>query len=133
MSPFNNKNRLDNFSGIGRDDLNEVMNAKKSPWYLRWPAAAVLRTLGRLASKAVSLASAIIQPVRQRLNQWNWCKKTALVTALAITAAGTFVYQYRANAAAIAWPGVIASAGTKEFLVKLFVSIGVSPGGQFCA
>ena len=69
------------------------------------------------------MASAIIQPIRQRLNQWNWRKKTALVTALAITAAGTFAYHQRAQAAAVlAWPAVFKG----DFLVKLFISIGVS-------
>ena len=73
----------------------------KTPWFLRMPKT--------------------IQPIRQRLNQWNWRQKTALVTALAITATGVF-YQQRANAAAIAWPAVFSG----DFLVKLFVSIGVS-------
>ncbi len=83
------------------DDLGllaEIDKPTKMPWFLRWPAA-----------------------VRQWLNQWNWRQKTALVTALAITAAGTFAYQYKANAA-IAWPAVF----SRDFLVKLFVSIGVS-------
>ena len=59
------------------------MNAKKSPWYLRWPEA-----------------------VRRRLNQWNWRKKTALVTALAITAGGT------------------------DFLIKVFTVYGINGGSQ---
>ena len=70
----------------------------KTPWRLRFAPGAILRPIGQLAFKAGSPAIAIIQPVRQRLNQWNWRKKTALVTALAITAAGNFVYQYKANA-----------------------------------
>ena len=91
----------------------------------RWNWKTVIAVTLTAAVKAISLRSAILQPVRQRLNQWNWRQKTALVTALAITAGSTF-YHHRAHAAAIAWPAVIASAGTKEFLVKLFVSIGVS-------
>ena len=88
------------------------------PWHLRFAPGAILRPIGRIVSKAVSLASAIIQPVRQRLNQWNWRKKTALVTALAITAAGTFAYQYKANAA---WPAILGG----DFLVQTFASYGI--------
>ena len=80
----------------------------KTPWHLRFAPGSILRPIGRLVSKAISLASAIIQPIRQRLNQWNWRQKTALVTALAITATGVF-YQQRANAAALAWPLVVAA------------------------
>ena len=98
---------------------------KTEPKSNRWNWKTVIAVTLTAAVNAVSLASAIIQPVRQRLNQWNWRQKTALVTALAITAGSTFYYQ-RGHAAAIAWPAVIASAGSKEFLVKLFVSIGVS-------
>ena len=98
-------------------------SSTKTPWHLRFAPGAILRPIGRLAFKAGSLASAIIQPVRQRLNQWNWRKKTALVTALAITAAGTFAYHQRAHAAAVlAWPATFKG----DFLVKLFISIGVS-------
>ena len=102
MTQLNNKKRLDNSSRIGQDNPNETMNAKKSPWFLRWPAA-----------------------VRQRLNQWNWRQKTALVTALAITTAGTFAYQYKVNAA---WPAVLAVAGGKDWLVKLFAGYAITQG-----
>ena len=95
--------------------------AKSNRWNWKTVIAATLTA----AVNTISLASALIQPVRQRLNQWNWRKKTALVTALAITAGGVF-YQQRAHAAVFSWPAVITSAGTKEFLVKLFVSISVS-------
>ena len=98
-------------------------SSKKMPWHLRFAPGAILRPIGRIVSKAGSLASAILQPIRQRLNQWNWRKKTALVTALAITAGGVF-YQNRAHAAAIAWPIVAAAAsgiGT-DFLVNVFAS-----------
>ena len=79
---------------------------------------------GRASAAAKKPPALAQKSIRQRLNQWNWRQKTALVTALAITATGTFAYQYRAHAAAaIAWPAVLASAGTKEYLVKLFVNI----------
>ena len=82
MTPLNNNKRLDNPKNIVENDgPNETMNVKKTPWFLRWPGA-ILRKLGMLASKALSLGSAILQPIRQRLNHWNWRKKTALVTAL---------------------------------------------------
>ena len=55
----------------------------------------------------------------------NWRKKTALVTALAITAAGNFVYQYKANAA---WPAVIAAAYGTDFFVRLFTGYAISQG-----
>ena len=105
-TPFFLKKPLDNSSGIGQDNSKEVMNTnaqlKKTPWFLRWPAA-----------------------VRRRLNQWNWRKKTALVTALAITAGGAFAYQYKANAA---WPAVLAVTGGKDWLVKLFVGYTIPRG-----
>ena len=129
MNQLNNRINLDR--AVGEEEHastgeNPMRNSsKKTPWHLRFAPGAIMRPIGQLVSKAVSLASAIIQPIRQRLNQWNWLKKTALVTTLAVTAGGVF-YQNRAHAAAIAWPAVIASAGSKEFLVKLFVSSGVS-------
>ena len=93
-------------------------SSTKTPWHLRFAPGAILRPIGRLVSKAVSLASAIIQPIRQRLNQWNWRKKTALVTALAITAAGVF-YQQRTHAAAFLGPILATKSG--DFFVKFFV------------
>ncbi len=106
-------------------------SSKKTPWHLRF-APGVLRPIGRLAFKTVSLASAIIQPIRRRLNQWNWRQKTALVTALAITATGVF-YQQRANAAALLGP--ILAAKPADFLVKFFIgyAIGKSLNSAFSA
>ena len=104
--------------------MQPASQTKKTPWFLRWPAA-VLRPIGMLTSKALSLGSAILQPVRQRLNQWNWRQKTALVTALAITAGSTFVYQYQANAA---WPAVIAASYGADFFVKLFTGYAITQG-----
>ena len=124
MNQINLQNRLDDSSESVKVTLNEAMNAKKSPWYLRWPAA-VLRPIGRLVSKAVSLGSAIIQPIRRRLNQWNWRKKTALVTALAITAGGVF-YQHRAQAAAFHGPILATKSG--DFFVKFFVGYMLNKG-----
>ena len=116
MTPLNNNKRLDNPKNIVENDgPNETMNVKKTPWFLRWPGA-ILRKLGMLASKAPSLGSAILQPIRQRLNHWNWRKKTALVTALAITATVTFVYQYQGNAA---WQTVIPTHLFTDFLVNV--------------
>ena len=100
-------------------------SSKKTPWHLRFAPGAILRPIGRLAFKAVSLASAILQPIRRRLNQWNWRKKTALVTALAITAGGTFAYQYKANAA---WPAIIAASYGTDFFVKLFTGYAITQG-----
>ena len=97
----------------------------KTPWHLRFAPGAILRPIGRLVSKAVSLRVSLVQTVCRRLNQWNWRKKTALVTALAITAAGNFVYQEKANAA---WPAVLAVAGGKDWLVKLFVGYAITQG-----
>ena len=94
----------------------------KTPWHLRFAPGAILRQIGRLAFKAVSLASAIIQPIRQRLNQWNWRKKTALVTALAIVTGGVF-YQQRTQAAALL--GVILAAKSADFFVKFFIGYAI--------
>ncbi len=110
-------------ASTGEKPMNN--SSTKTPWHLRFAPGAILRPIGRLVSKAVSLASAIIQPIRRRLNQWNWRKKTALVTALAITAAGNFVYQYKANAA---WPAVIAAAYGTDFFVKLFTGYAITQG-----
>ena len=96
-------------------------SSKKTPWHLRFAPGAILRPIGRLASQAVSLGVSLVQTVRQRLNQWNWRKKTALVTALAITAAGVF-YQNRAHAAAFTWPTAIAASVGTDFLVSVFAS-----------
>ena len=105
-------------------------SSKKTPWHLRFAPGAILRPIGRLVSKAVSLGIAIIQPVRRQLNQWNWRKKTALVTALAITAGGVF-YQQRTQAAALL--GVILAAKPADFLVKFFIgyAIGTSLNSAF--
>ena len=105
---------VDNASKEGATMRN---SSKKAPWFLRFAPGAILR----IVSKAVSTASAIIQPIRQRLNQWNWRKKTALVTALAITAAGVF-YQQRTHAAAFTWPAAIAASVGTDFLVNVFAS-----------
>ena len=94
-------------------------SSKKTPWRLRFAPGAILR----LAFKAVSLASAILQPIRQRLNQWNWRKKTALVTTLAITVGSTFAYQYKANAG---WPLILTVAGGTDFLIKVFTAYGIN-------
>ena len=128
MRTLNNKNRIDRavdaVENISTGVKKMSNSSKKTLWHLRF-APAVLRPIGRLVSQAVSLGSAILQPIRQRLNQWNWREKTALVTALAITAAGNFVYQYKANAA---WPAVIAVANGKDWLVKLFVGYAITQG-----
>ncbi len=87
--------------------------AKSNRWNWKTAIAVTLTA----AINAVSLASAILQPIRQRLNQWNWRKKTALVTALAITAAGVF-YQQRAHAAAFLGPILATKSG--DFFVKFF-------------
>ena len=84
------------------DKLGLSAKSTKTPWFLRWPAA-----------------------IRRRINQWNWRKKTALVTALAITAGGTFAYQYRANAA---WPLILTVAGGTDFLIKVFSAYGITQG-----
>ena len=101
MSSFNNEINLDRAKCAGETASKgeETMrnSSKKSPWHLRFAPGAI----------------------RRRLNQWNWRKKTALVTALAITAGGNFVYQYRANAG---WPAVIAASVGTDFLVNVFAS-----------
>ena len=122
MRTLNNKNRIDRAVGaaenISTGEEKMSNSSKKTPWRLRF-APGVLRPIGRLAFKAVSLASAIIQPIRQRLNQWNWRKKTALVTALAIVTGGVF-YQQRTQAAALL--GVILAAKPADFFVKFFIA-----------
>ena len=129
MRTRNNEINLDRAVGAadnaskGEEQMNN--SSKKTPWHLRFAPGAILRPIGRLAFKAVSLASAIIQPIRQRLNQWNWRQKTALVTTLAITAGGAFVYQYQATAG---WPAVLAVAGGKDWLVKLFAGYAITQG-----
>ena len=87
----------------------------------RWNWKTAIAVTLTAAVNAVSLASAIIQPLRQRLNQWNWRQKTALVTALAITAGGVF-YQNRAHAAAFTWPAAIAVGAGIDFLVNVAAS-----------
>ncbi len=82
------------------------------------------------AVSTISRLSAKLRPIRRRLNRWSWRKKTALVTALAITATGTFVYQYRAQTA---WPAVFATDVGKDFLVKLFISYDITSNAQQCA
>ncbi len=129
MHKLNNRINLDraNCAADNASKGEEKMrdSSKKTPWHLRFAPGAILRPIGRLAFKAGSLASAIIQPVRQRLNQWNWRQKTALVTALAVTAAGTFAYQYKANAA---WPAIIAASYGTDFFVKLFTGYAITQG-----
>ena len=87
------------------DELGPLAKPIKTPWFLRLPKA--------------------ILPLRQRLNQWNWRQKTALVTALSITVGGTFAYQYQANAG---WPAVTAVANGKDWLVKLFAGYAITQG-----
>ena len=123
MRTLNNKNRIDRAVGaadnISKGEKTMRNSSTKTPWHLRFAPGAILR----IVSKAGSLASAILQPVRQRLNQWNWRKKTALVTALAITAGGAFAYQYKANAA---WPLILTVAGGTDFLIKVFTAYGIN-------
>ena len=129
MRTLNNKINLDRANGAEEHASQEeatMRNAStKTPWHLRFAPGVILRLIGRFVSKAGSLASAIIQPVRQRLNQWNWRKKTALVTALAITAGGVF-YQQRAHAAAFLGP--ILATKTGDFFVKFFVGYVLNKG-----
>ena len=118
MRKLNNRINLDRANraadNISPGEKTMRNSSKKTPWHLRFAPGAILR----IVSKAGSLASAILQPVRQRLNQWNWRKKTALVTALAITAGSTFYYQ-RAHAAAFLGPILATKSG--DFFVKFFV------------
>ncbi len=85
-------------------------SSTKTPWFLRFAPRAI----------------------RQWLNQWNWRQKTALVTALAITAGGVF-YQNRAHAAALLGP--ILAAKPADFLVKFFIAyaLGKSLNSAFAA
>ena len=123
MNQLNNRINLDRAiaavenASTGEKTMNN--SSTKTPWHLRFAPGAILR----IVSKAGSLASAILQPVRQRLNQWNWRKKTALVTALAITAGSAFAYQYKANAA---WPLILTVAGGTDFLIKVFTAYGIN-------
>lgn len=107
MSTLNSKNRIDRavdaVENVSTGVKKMSNSSTKTLWHLRF-APAVLRPIGMLTSKAISLGSAILQPIRQRLNQWNWREKTALVTALTITAAG------------------------KDWLVKLFVGYAITQG-----
>ena len=123
MHKLNNENNLDRAVGAADNASQEGVpmrnSSNKTPWHLRFAPGAILR----IVSKAVSLASAILQPIRQRLNQWNWRQKTALVTTLAITAGGTLVYQYKANAA---WPLILTVAGGTDFLIKVFTAYGIN-------
>ena len=107
MNQLNNRINLDRAvaavenASTGEKTMNN--SSKKTPWHLRFAPGAI----------------------RQRLNQWNWRKKTALVTALAITAAGTFAYQYKAAAA---WPAIIAASYGTDFFVKLFTGYAITQG-----
>ena len=106
-------------ASTGEKTMNN--SSKKTPWHLRFAPGAILR----IVSKAGSTVSAIIQPVRQRLNQWNWRQKTALVTALTITGGGVF-YQNRAHAAAFTWPLVAAAAIAVGAGIDFLVNVAAS-------
>ena len=127
MRKLNNRINLDRANSAADNASKEGAtmrnSSKKTPWHLRFALGAILRPIGQLAFKAVSLGVSLVQPIRQRLNQWNWRKKTALVTALAITAGSTFAYQYRANAA---WPLILTVAGGTDFLIKVFTAYGIN-------
>ena len=129
MRKLNDRINLDRAVGAEEHASQQeaTMNnaSTKTPWHLRFAPGAILRPIGRLVSQAVSLGVSLVQTIRRRLNQWNWRKKSALVTALAITAAGNFVYQYKANAA---WPAVIAAAYGKDFFVRLFTGYAITYG-----
>ena len=123
MSSLNNKIKIDR-AVCAADNISpgeKTMNnsSKKTPWHLRFAPGAILR----IVSKAVSLGVSLVQTIRRRLNQWNWRQKTALVTALAITAAAT--YQYKAQAA---WPAIIAASYGTDFFVKLFTGYAITQG-----
>ena len=96
----------------------------------RWNWKTVIAVTLTAAGNAVSLGSALIQPIRRRLNQWNWRQKTALVTALAIITGGVF-YQQRAHSAALL--GVILAAKPADFFVKFLIgyAIGKSLNAAF--
>ena len=57
MNLLNNKNRLDESSGIGQENSNEAMQpasqSKKTPWHLRFAPGAILRKKGIIAIIAV--------------------------------------------------------------------------------
>ena len=49
MTQLNSKKRLDNSNGIGQDNSNETMNAKKTPGFLRFAGAVNLKEIGATA------------------------------------------------------------------------------------
>ena len=61
MTQLNNNKPLDNSSGIGQDNQNEAMNAKKSPWHLRFAPGAILRKSGLIAAISVAAVLSTIE------------------------------------------------------------------------
>ena len=75
MTQLNSKKRLDNSNGIGQDNPNETMNAKKSPWHLRFAPGAILRQIG-LAVLALTMLfgvqSATAQITIDSTTEWRY-------------------------------------------------------------
>ena len=65
MNPVNSKNPLDNPNGSVENKFINETNTKKTPWFLRWPGAILLKS-DLLASNTISFVSATLHPLRQR-------------------------------------------------------------------
>ena len=65
MRTLNNKNRIDNSSGIGQDNTNKAMQyaseTKKTPWHLRFAPGAILRKNGIIAVLALATLLTTVQ------------------------------------------------------------------------
>ena len=84
MSPLNNNQRLDNSSGIGQDNPNEIMQpasqTKKTPWLLRFAPGAILRQIG-LAILALTMLFGVQTPslnaeIAAVVDRWHWAGTT---------------------------------------------------------
>ena len=75
-TPLFLEKRLDESNGIGQDNPNKAMNAKKMPWYLRWPAAVASKVgAAVMKSKRARLASILLFAIlvsiaTPQLNAW---------------------------------------------------------------
>ena len=79
-------------------EKSEVVKTESKSNRWNWKTTIAV-TLSVVANASFRL-SAKLRPIRQRLHQWSRRKKTALVIAIVLTAAGTFAYQYKAKAIA---------------------------------
>ena len=123
MTQLNSDKPLDESKNIVENETNKAINAKKSPWYLRWPAA-VFQAYWTACFQS-SLAWKRANPTRSPAAQsMELAQENRARHRFGNPAGGAFAYQYKATAA---WPAVIAAYGT-DFFVKLFTGYAITQG-----